>query len=278
MIIKKLQLFFLIFFITYCLSAQSYDFGKTRVFNKFNTALALPEETKNYLDALATYLHANESFKVKISGFSDNSGTSQENENLSLERVKMISDYLLSKGITEDRIEGKSEGARMAVAVNDSPENKALNNRVEIIIVHSISELPGKEFKHEHHSNHIALFGGATTFQETKETFATAGLECEHRFKDLNYLLGIGLFGEAVLADETEYVAGIPIFIHPYKGIKILFAPGVSILKDNIEMIIRAGIGYDIFIGKFAITPGFNIDYVKEHIVLVYGLSFGIGF
>ncbi|TAL70547.1 MAG: OmpA family protein [Bacteroidetes bacterium] len=258
--------------------SQSYDFGKSKIFTNFNPSVALSDEIRSYLDALATYMHANEYFSVKVSGHSDNSGTSDENEKSSLERVKMISDYLLSKGITGDRIIEKAEGSKMPISPNDTPESNDLNNRVEISVLHSVIEISIHESKHEEHSNHISIFGGATTFTESKETYATAGLEFEHRFKEINYLLGLGIFAEAVFTEEKEYVAGIPIFIHPVHGLKFLLAPGVSVVKDNIEMLVRAGVGYDIYIGNFAITPGFNVDYVKEHFTLVYGISFGIGF
>ena len=258
--------------------SQSYDFGKTKNFLNVNPAVALSDDIKSYLDALTTYMYANENFKVKISGFSNNSGNYNENEKSSIERIKIITDYLVSKGISNERIIEKAEGSKMPISPNDSPENKALNNRIEINVMHVSTETTPNEKVHEIHSNHISIFGGVSTFLESKESFATAGLEFEHRLKVTKNLFGLGIFTEIVFTEENEYIAGIPVFIHPYHGLKLLIAPGVNIVNDNIEMLVRGGIGYDIFFGKFAITPNFNIDYVSEHFILIYGLSFGIGF
>jgi outer membrane protein OmpA-like peptidoglycan-associated protein len=139
--LKKILLLTLLFlFVSVNLTAQSYDFGKTKVISGFDPAVALSEETKSYLDALITFLYANDTFTVKITGHSDNSGTFEQNEKLALERVKMVSDYIISKGIQKDRIIDKGEGARMPIAPNDSPEKRNLNNRVEISVIFNSTE------------------------------------------------------------------------------------------------------------------------------------------
>ena len=277
--VKFIRITLLIIFFSFSLLAQSYDFGKTKVISDFDPAIAFSEETKSYLDALITYLYANPSFQIKVTGHSDNMGTFELNEKLSIERAKMVTDYILSKGITKDRIMENGEGARMPIAPNDSPEKMALNNRVEISVLHSSAEPSGEECKHEHHSNHVGVFGGATTLSEGSETFFTAGLEYEYRFPFLHKKLGIGIFAEAVFTTaEIEYVAGVPIFIHPFRGMKLLVAPGLAFNKDTSEFLIRGGIGYDIYFGSFAITPNFNVDYVNKQYSMVYGITFGIGF
>lgn len=276
--VKLLRFSLVSLFFTCSLFAQSYDFGKTKVFSGFDPAVAFSEETKAYLDALITYLYANPAFKIKITGHSDNTGTFEQNEKLSSERAKMFSDYILSKGIEKSRILENGEGARMPIAPNDSPEKMAMNNRVEVSVVHTSAESSESECKCEHHSNHFGIFGGATTFIEAKVSYFTAGLEYEYRLPILHKKLGIGVFVEAVFAHEIEYVAGVPIFVHPYRGLKILVAPGVSIVGDTKEFLMRGGIGYDIYFGSFAITPNFNVDYVNEHFSMVYGITLGFGF
>ncbi|OGU39070.1 MAG: hypothetical protein A2X61_01065 [Ignavibacteria bacterium GWB2_35_12] len=138
--IKLLRFTLLFYFFSFSLFAQSYDFGKIKIISGFDPAVAFSEETKSYLDALVTYLYANPAFQVKVTGHSDNTSTLEQNDKLSIERAKMVTDYILSKGITKDRIIEKGEGAKMPIVPNDSPENRALNNRVEISVIHSSTD------------------------------------------------------------------------------------------------------------------------------------------
>ncbi|MCL5990710.1 MAG: OmpA family protein [Bacteroidetes bacterium] len=138
--VKLLRFTLLFYFFSFSLFAQSYDFGKIKIISDFDPAVTFSEETKSYLDALVTYLYANPAFQVKVTGHSDNSGTFEQNEKLSIERAKMVTDYILSKGITKDRIIEKVEGAKMPIVPNDSHENRALNNRVEISVVYTSAE------------------------------------------------------------------------------------------------------------------------------------------
>ncbi len=41
---------------------------------------------------------------------------------------------------------------------------------------------------------------------------------------------------------------------------------------------IRAGLGYDIHVGKLSLTPTVNFDYIGKTSALVYGLGIGLGF
>jgi len=122
----------------------------------------------------------------------------------------------------------------------------------------------------------IELFLGNT--HEDGEDGFSVGLSYEYR---LNQLFGIGGIVEYVSGDLREWVLAVPLFLHPYKGWQFLVAPGVDIPDndgDN-EFLFRVGAAYEFEIGeKWAITPEFNVDFVDNSEVLVYGLSFGYKF
>jgi hypothetical protein len=161
------------------------------------------------------------------------------------------------------------------------------------------------EDSHHVHSNHIAIFAGLTSNLEHEHTDFSLGLDYEHRLPRWHNLLGIGIFGEIVFAEHTEYIVGVPVFLHPGGGLKFWLAPGLLmmetvadiprehfILKENNnrlladsesssigqEFLIRLGVGYDFHIKNISISPAMSADIINGHLALVYGIYFGIGF
>jgi flagellar motor protein MotB len=59
----------------------------------------------------------------------------RDNEHLSLERAKVVRNYLVSRGIKGNLLEVDGHGAEQPVASNDDKDGKARNRRVEIILV-----------------------------------------------------------------------------------------------------------------------------------------------
>jgi len=106
----------------------------------------------------------------------------------------------------------------------------------------------------------------------------TVGLGYEYR---LSQLFGIGGFVEFTGGDLEEWILAPALTLHPYKGWRFLVAAGVDVSRhdrDN-EFLFRVGAGYEFEIGeKWAIIPSFNVDFVDNSEVLVYGLNFGYKF
>ncbi|MGZ5242777.1 MAG: OmpA family protein [Bacteroidia bacterium] len=75
-----------------------------------------------------------EGLKVGIYGHTDNTGNAAKNQRLSEERAESVKSYLLSKGLTENRIESKGFGPDKPIADNTSPAGKAKNRRVQIVL------------------------------------------------------------------------------------------------------------------------------------------------
>ena len=91
-------------------------------------------ESFGTLKSIADVLKENESVKVKILGHTDSDGDDAKNLELSQRRAESVKSELASKfGIDASRMETERAGETTPVAPNDTPANKALNRRVELI-------------------------------------------------------------------------------------------------------------------------------------------------
>jgi len=92
------------------------------------------------LNYLAAAMKEDKNVKVNINTYASSPGSSELNQNLTERRLKRIKNYLVSKGISKDRIKGTAYGERKLV--NDCPteascgeDEHAKNRRAEIILV-----------------------------------------------------------------------------------------------------------------------------------------------
>ncbi|HLP81809.1 MAG TPA: OmpA family protein [Nitrosomonas sp.] len=95
---------------------------------------AIKPDFRPILDSFAKSLTQNSSTVVKIVGHTDNTGTDAINNPLSVNRAASTRDYLVSRGISTNRIQIDGRGSHEPVASNDTPENRADNRRVEIFV------------------------------------------------------------------------------------------------------------------------------------------------
>ncbi len=72
--------------------------------------------------------------RIEISGHTDNIGSETSNNELSANRAKSVYNYLISKGISKERLSFKGYGEQKPEASNDTIEGRALNRRIEIKI------------------------------------------------------------------------------------------------------------------------------------------------
>jgi outer membrane protein OmpA-like peptidoglycan-associated protein len=73
--------------------------------------------------------------KVEIAGYSDNVGSDSYNEELSLKRAEAVRNYLIHKGVREDRLVAKGYGEQFPVGDNNTEDGRSLNRRVEMKIL-----------------------------------------------------------------------------------------------------------------------------------------------
>lgn len=73
--------------------------------------------------------------RIIVEGHTDNQGgAGMYNQTLSEKRANAVRDYLVSKGIPNDLIRAVGYGPTKGIADNNSPEGRAANRRVEIIV------------------------------------------------------------------------------------------------------------------------------------------------
>jgi len=86
------------------------------------------------LDRFATTLQQNPVTTVRIVGHTDNTGSDAINNPLSVNRASATRDYLVSHGVSANRISIDGMGSRQPVADNSSVAGRAANRRVEIFV------------------------------------------------------------------------------------------------------------------------------------------------
>lgn len=104
------------------------------VFFDFDKA-NLRSESFVELDRVIELLKENPGIVIEMSAHTDSKGSDEYNFKLSDSRAKSVRDYILSKGIAENRIEAQGYGETKPVAPNDTDENMQLNRRVEFKII-----------------------------------------------------------------------------------------------------------------------------------------------
>ena len=86
------------------------------------------------LDQVANALLAVRARNLIVEGHTDSQGSESYNQGLSQRRADAVRDYLVQKGYPADRIQARGKGKGSPIADNASPEGRANNRRVEIII------------------------------------------------------------------------------------------------------------------------------------------------
>lgn len=105
-----------------------------RVHFDFNKA-TIKKEYIPVLDEVVKFLKENPNVKVRIEGFTDDIGSKKYNNELALKRAKTVADYLISNGISRDRIQTVGYGKERYIAPNNSSIGRLTNRRVEFITI-----------------------------------------------------------------------------------------------------------------------------------------------
>lgn len=87
------------------------------------------------LDHLIQLLNDYPNMRIELSSHTDNKGTADYNVYLSNARSKSCVDYLISKGISKNRLEYKGYGLTQPIATNDTDAGRQLNRRTEFKIL-----------------------------------------------------------------------------------------------------------------------------------------------
>jgi len=118
---------------TYELDNVFYDFGKS----------SLSNGSKKILDALIIILQENPEIVIELGAHTDAIGSSDTNYKLSQARAQSCVDYMISKGVSKDRLYAKGYGENSPIAPNeneDGSDNEAgrqKNRRTEFKVIES---------------------------------------------------------------------------------------------------------------------------------------------
>jgi outer membrane protein OmpA-like peptidoglycan-associated protein len=104
------------------------------IFFEFDMS-TLRSESEVELNKTYEFLRNNPSLRVRIGGHTDNIGTDEYNEDLSNRRAEAVVDYLIARGIDEERLEYTGYGSNRPIADNTTEDGRAINRRTELEII-----------------------------------------------------------------------------------------------------------------------------------------------
>ncbi|HWB64270.1 MAG TPA: OmpA family protein [Chitinophagales bacterium] len=110
---------------TFTLNNVFFDSGKS----------SLRPESDKELNQLAEYMNLKKSLIIEIAGHTDNVGSADANQKLSEDRANAVKQYLVKKGIADNRVQAKGYGDTQPVADNDTPQGRQQNRRTEVRII-----------------------------------------------------------------------------------------------------------------------------------------------
>jgi OmpA-OmpF porin, OOP family len=120
------------------LGDSSQSAPKTFVFDHLNFETGgaqLTPDSAQTVNNLAQVLKAYPNARVQLSGHTDNSGSVEANQALSLDRANAVKAMLVNQGVSAERISTQGFGQDRPVASNDTEEGRARNRRTELTVV-----------------------------------------------------------------------------------------------------------------------------------------------
>jgi outer membrane protein OmpA-like peptidoglycan-associated protein len=91
-------------------------------------------ESYQHLNTVAVVLRNNPAYKIKLTGYTDGTGSAEYNKKLGKQRADAVATYLESRGIVKERISALGEGKNQPLDDNNSKIGKANNRRVELLL------------------------------------------------------------------------------------------------------------------------------------------------
>lgn len=95
----------------------------------------LKAESQGQINNIDAILIAYPTVKLKIGGYTDNTGDAAVNKKISDERANVAKNELVKMGIDAKRLDAEGYGAEHPIASNDTPEGRAQNRRIDIRVM-----------------------------------------------------------------------------------------------------------------------------------------------
>ncbi len=107
---------------------------------KSNSAALLPDAQNRLTQVAQALKQGGHDAPLVIEGHTDNQGSDSFNQQLSEKRAQAVKDYLVKAGYDASLIQAVGSGEADPVADNNSPEGRANNRRVEIVVKDQTTE------------------------------------------------------------------------------------------------------------------------------------------
>ena len=114
------------------------EVGQTFKLEAIQFESGLSKFSENYqagCEHLAQWMTENPRVNIRIVGHTDNVGSVPFNMALSQDRAAAVERFLTERGGEAERIETQGDGPSNPVADNETDEGRALNRRVEVVIL-----------------------------------------------------------------------------------------------------------------------------------------------
>lgn len=109
----------------------TFDSGLLFALNSSDLSAKSKEDLKKFAEVLIKYPDTN----LLVNGHTDNTGSDELNQKLSEKRAQSVSNYLIARNVAATRFTIKGYGETQPKVDNTTAENRALNRRVEVIVI-----------------------------------------------------------------------------------------------------------------------------------------------
>lgn len=101
----------------------------------FDTGTAqVADEFAPLIDLAVELLDSQPNAELQVIGHTDNLGSAEENDQLSLDRATAVADAVIARGIADSRLSVQGKGESEPMETNETAEGRSANRRVEFLI------------------------------------------------------------------------------------------------------------------------------------------------
>ena len=95
----------------------------------------LKPQSRTELNRLIEFMRQYRDVQIEVSGYTDNVGSPESNQQLSQRRAQSVVDYLSGHGVSANRLRSRGYGETHALAANDTEAHRQMNRRIELHIL-----------------------------------------------------------------------------------------------------------------------------------------------
>lgn len=115
--------------------AAAYERFNVTNINFETDSYIIPDSSKDELKELTEYLKQHNRFKCELYGYTDNMGSKKYNQRLSESRANAVMTFLVANGVPPLNLKIAGYNFENPIADNNNERGRALNRRVEIVLV-----------------------------------------------------------------------------------------------------------------------------------------------